>query len=55
MKEKVIMESVASLTQSAVSDVHTLARRFEPVLRYTQGELFFPMPVVLPARRNPTW
>jgi hypothetical protein len=39
------MESVASLTQSAVSDVHTLARRFEPVLRYTQGELFLPMPV----------
>jgi hypothetical protein len=39
------MESVASMTQSAVSDVQTLARRFEPVLRYTQGELFFPMPV----------
>jgi hypothetical protein len=39
------MESVASLTPSAVSDVHTLAQRFEPVLRYTQGELFLPMPV----------
>jgi len=39
------MESVASLTQSAVSDLRTLARRFEPVLRYTQGELFLPMPV----------
>jgi hypothetical protein len=39
------MESVASLPQSAVSDVHTLAQRFEPVLRYTQGELFLPMPV----------
>ncbi len=39
------MESVASLTQSAVSDVPTLAQRFEPVLRYTQGELFLPMPV----------
>jgi hypothetical protein len=39
------MESVASMTQSAVSDVQTLAQRFEPVLRYTQGELFLPMPV----------
>ena len=39
------MESVASMTQSAVSDVHTLAQRFEPVMRYTQGELFLPMPV----------
>jgi hypothetical protein len=39
------MESVASLTQSPVSEVLTLARRFEPVLRYTEGELFLPMPV----------
>ena len=31
--------------QAPVSDVLTLARRFEPVLRFTQGELFFPMPV----------
>ena len=28
-----------------VSEVLTLARRFEPVLRYTEGELFLPMPV----------
>jgi len=28
-----------------VSDVLSLARRFEPVLRFTQGELFFPMAV----------
>jgi hypothetical protein len=39
------MESVGSLTQSPVSEVLTLARRFEPVLRYTEGELFLPMPV----------
>ena len=39
------MDSVGLLVQSPVSDVLTLARRFEPVLRYTQGELFFPMPV----------
>jgi hypothetical protein len=39
------MESVATSTQSAVSEVLALARRFEPVLRYTEGELFFPMPV----------
>jgi hypothetical protein len=39
------MESVASSTQSPVSEVLTLARRFEPVLRYTEGELFLPMPV----------
>ena len=39
------MESVASLTQSPVSEVLTLARRFEPVVRYTEGELFLPMPV----------
>jgi hypothetical protein len=39
------MESVASATQSSVSEVLTLARRFEPVLRYTEGELFLPMPV----------
>jgi hypothetical protein len=39
------MDSVGLLLQSPVSDVLTLARRFEPVLRYTQGELFFPMPV----------
>src|SRR3954470_22169147 len=26
-------------------DVLTLVRRFEPVLRFTSGELFFPMPV----------
>src|SRR6185437_11223399 len=37
--------SVGLLLPSPVSDVLTLARRFEPVLRYTQGELFFPMPV----------
>jgi hypothetical protein len=40
-----IMESVASLTQAPVSEVLTLARRFEPVVRYTEGELFLPMPV----------
>jgi hypothetical protein len=39
------MESVAPLQHSTVSDVLTLARRFEPVLRYTNGELFLPMPV----------
>jgi hypothetical protein len=39
------MESVASLTQAPVSEVLTLARRFEPVVRYTEGELFLPMPV----------
>jgi hypothetical protein len=39
------MESVDSPTQSPVSEVLTLARRFEPVLRYTKGELFLPMPV----------
>jgi hypothetical protein len=39
------MDSVDLLVQSPVSDVLTLVRRFEPVLRYTQGELFFPMPV----------
>ena len=39
------MDSVGLLLPSPVSDVLTLARRFEPVLRYTQGELFFPMPV----------
>ena len=39
------MDSVGLLLQSPVSDVLTLARRFEPVLRYTQGELFFPMAV----------
>lgn len=33
------------IVQAPVSDVLTLARRFEPVLRFTQGELFFPMPV----------
>jgi hypothetical protein len=42
---KWVMDSVGLLVQSPVSDVLTLARRFEPVLRYTQGELFFPMPV----------
>lgn len=36
------MESVASLTQSPISEVLTLARQFEPVLRYTEGELFPP-------------
>jgi hypothetical protein len=39
------MDSVGLLLQSPVSDVLTLARRFEPVLRYTEGELFFPMAV----------
>jgi hypothetical protein len=39
------MDSVDLLVQSPVSDVLTLVRRFEPVLRYTQGDLFFPMPV----------
>ena len=39
------MDSVDLLVQSPVSDAVTLARRFEPVLRYTKGELFFPMPV----------
>jgi hypothetical protein len=39
------MDSVGLLVQSPVSDVLTLARRFEPVLRYTHGELFFPMAV----------
>jgi hypothetical protein len=39
------MDSIGLLVQSPISDVLTLARRFEPVLRYTQGELFFPMPV----------
>jgi hypothetical protein len=39
------MDSVDLLVQSPVSDVLTLARRFEPVLRYTKGELFLPMPV----------
>ena len=39
------MDSVGLLVQSPVSDVLTLARQFEPVLRYIQGELFFPMPV----------
>jgi hypothetical protein len=39
------MDSVGLLVQSPVSDVLTLARRFEPVLRYTKGELFLPMPV----------
>src|SRR4249919_1173446 len=39
------MDSVGLLLQSPVSDVLTLARRFEPVLRYTQGELFSPMAV----------
>jgi hypothetical protein len=39
------MESVTSLQHSSISDVLTLARRFEPVLRYTKGELFLPMPV----------
>ena len=39
------MDSVGLLLQSPVFDVLTLARRFEPVLRYTQGELFFPMAV----------
>jgi hypothetical protein len=38
------MESAGPILQS-VSDLLTLARRFEPVLRFTQGELFFPMPV----------
>ncbi len=33
------------IVQAPISDVLTLARRFEPVLRFTQGELFFPMPV----------
>jgi hypothetical protein len=36
---------VGLIVQSPISDVLTLARRFEPVLRYTQGELFLPMPV----------
>jgi hypothetical protein len=39
------MDSVDLLVQIPVSDALTLARRFEPVLRYTKGELFFPMPV----------
>jgi hypothetical protein len=39
------MDSAAVIVQAPVSDVLTLARRFEPVLRFTQGELFFPMPV----------
>jgi hypothetical protein len=39
------MDSVGLLVQSPISDVLRLARRFEPVLRYTRGELFFPMPV----------
>ena len=39
------MDSPGLSLQSPVSDVLTLARRFEPVLRFTQGELFFPMPV----------
>jgi hypothetical protein len=45
MSEEGLTESVDSLTQSPVSEVLTLARRFEPVLRYTEGELFLPMPV----------
>jgi hypothetical protein len=39
------MESVDPMTQSSRSEVFTLARRFEPVLRYTEGELFLPMAV----------
>jgi hypothetical protein len=39
------MDSAAVIVQAPVSDVLRLARRFEPVLRFTQGELFFPMPV----------
>jgi hypothetical protein len=39
------MDSAAVVVQDPVSDVLTLARRFEPVLRFTQGELFLPMPV----------
>jgi hypothetical protein len=60
------MESVASLTQSPISEVLTLARRFESVLRYTEGELFLPMPVEryveaaalfrrVPGQRHPSW
>ncbi len=45
MNEEGLMESVDSPTQSPRSEVLTLARRFEPVLRYTKGELFLPMPV----------
>src|SRR4029450_156879 len=45
MSEQGLTESVDSPTQSPVSEVLTLARRFEPVLRYTKGELFLPMPV----------
>src|SRR5829696_4293145 len=43
--QELAMESVTSLQHSSISDVLTLARRFEPVLRYTKGELFLPMPV----------
>src|SRR4029450_13385187 len=42
---KWVMDSVGLLVQSPVSGVLALARRFEPVLRYTKGELFLPMPV----------
>ena len=45
MSEEGLMESVDSPTQSPVSEVLALARRFEPVLRYTKGELFLPMQV----------
>jgi hypothetical protein len=45
MSEEGLTESVDSPTESPVSDVLALARRFERVLRYTEGELFLPMPV----------
>ena len=48
MSEEGLRESVESVdapTASPISDVLALARRFEPVLRYTEGELFLPMPV----------
>jgi hypothetical protein len=34
--QELAMESVTSLQHSSISDVLTLARRFEPVLRYTK-------------------
>jgi hypothetical protein len=36
-------------------DLLSLARRFEPVVRYTAGELFFPMPVEAYVSRSALW
>lgn len=49
------MDSPAEAAQPAGVDLLALVRRFEPVLRFTSGELFFPMPADAYLARAALW